>query len=111
MKRLLQPQHVPVNTRFALLISVIFALQACAASSSFGCPDEGLESEEHIQQLRRFMESHGADVSHLCVKKSSLGGRGLFPKKNISPSEPIFSVPEDVIMDQSNRIRETLQLS
>ena len=98
MKRLLQP-HVPVNTRFALLISVIFALQACTVSSSFGCPDEGLESEEHIQQLRRFMESHGADVSHLCVKKSSLGGRGLFPKKNISPSEPIFSVPEDVIMD------------
>ena len=45
------------------------------------------------------MEFQGANLSHLCVKESPSGGRGLFANRFISSSEPIFSVPEDVIMD------------
>ena len=88
-----------VNARCALVTSAIFAFLACTASSLSGCPNEGLESGGSIQKLRRFMESHGANVSHLCVKQSPSGGRGLFSNQPLHAQQPIFSVPEDAIMD------------
>jgi hypothetical protein len=81
-----------------VLVFTVF-LQFCIASSQQGCPKVGLENSEVVQQLRSFMQSHGANVSHLCVKESLSGGRGLFANKFLTSVEPLFSVPEDVIMD------------
>ena len=82
-----------------IALYAILSLQHCIASSHSRCPNEGLETSESIKQLRHFMESHSADVSHLCVKESPLGGRGLYANKFMSSSQPLISVPEEVIMD------------
>jgi hypothetical protein len=83
----------------ALVIALYSMVALHVASSELGCSNEGLETSENIKQLRYFMEFHGTNLSHLCVKESPSGGRGLFANRFISSSEPIFSVPEDVIMD------------
>jgi hypothetical protein len=88
-----------LEARPAFVLFVIVFLQFCIASSQQGCPNVGLENSELVQQLRSFMQSHGANVSHLCVKESISGGRGLFANKFLTSAEPLFSVPEDVIMD------------
>jgi hypothetical protein len=82
----------------AFVLYSVVALQVCLASAQLGC-NGGLETSENVKQLRYFMEFQGANLSHLCVKQSPSGGRGLFANRFISSSEPIFSVPEDVIMD------------
>lgn len=75
------------------------SLQLCIASFHSGCPNEGFEASETITLLRSFLESHGADVSHLCVKESPLGGRGLYANSFMPFSKPKFSLPEEVIMN------------
>jgi hypothetical protein len=87
-----------------IALFALIALQLCVASSHAhaGCPNEGLETSETIKSLRSFMESHGANVSHFCVKDSPLGGRGLFANKFLSSSTPKFSLPHDVILDPIN---------
>jgi hypothetical protein len=99
MGQLFRPLACLFKARLAIILLTLAALQSCAASSNHRCPKDGLENVHYIKKLRFFMESHGADVSHLCVKESPSGGRGLFVNRFMSSSEPIFTVPEALIMD------------
>jgi hypothetical protein len=98
MTRLLGLCPSSFTAALAFVLYSVVALQVCLSSAQLGC-NQGLETSENVKKLRYFMEFQGANLSHLCVKESPSGGRGLFANRFISSSEPIFSVPQDVIMD------------
>lgn len=98
MTRVLGLCESSFTAALAFVLYSVVALQVCLASAQLGC-NQGLETSENVKKLRYFMEFQGANLSHLCVKESPSGGRGLFANRFISSSEPIFSVPQDVIMD------------